>query len=240
MTTGSAAVLEIDGMTKAYSGLRPLRIRSLRVAAGERVAIAGLDAAAAELLVNLVTGAALPDTGTLRVLGQSTAEITDGDTWLSTLDRFGIVSERAVMLEGATLAQNLAMPFTLEIEPVPPDVQARVRALAAECGIAGERAGWLERPAGEAPPDVRLRSHVARAIALQPSLVLLEHPTASIPEGARDALAADIVRVLDARRLAALVMTQDELFAARVAHRALTLDGATGQLAPSRSRRWLW
>jgi predicted ABC-type transport system involved in lysophospholipase L1 biosynthesis ATPase subunit len=233
-------VLEIAGVTKAYSGLRPLRIRALRIAAGERVAIAGLDAAAAELLVNLVTGAALPDAGTIRVLGHSTAEITDGDAWLATLDRFGIVTERAVMLEGATLAQNLAMPFTLEIEPVPPDVQARVRALAVECGVSGDSAAWLDRPAGEAPPEIRLRGHVARAIALEPALVLLEHPTATIPEAGRAALADDLVRVLEARRLAALVMTQDRPFAARVAHRALTLDGATGELAPSRSRRWWW
>lgn len=233
-------VLVIAGVTKAYSGLRPLRIRSLRIAAGERVAIAGLDAAAAELLVNLVTGAALPDAGTIRVLGHSTAEITDGDAWLATLDRFGIVSERAVMLEGATLAQNLAMPFTLEIEPVPPDVQARVRALAVECGISGESAAWLDRPAGEAPPEIRLRGHAARAIALEPALVLLEHPTATIPEASRKALADDLVRALEARRLAALVMTQDRSFAARIAHRALTLDGASGELAPSRSRRWWW
>jgi len=233
-------VLEISGVTKAYAGLRPLRIRSLRMAAGERVAIVGLDAAAAEVLVNLVTGAGLPDAGVVRVLGQPTAEIPDGDAWLSTLDRFGIVSERAVMLEGATLAQNLAMPFTLEIEPVPPDVRERVEALARECGIAGERAGWLDRPAGEAPPEVRLRGHLARGVALEPSLLLLEHPTASIPEPARAALADDIVRVTDARRLAALVMTQDQPFAARVAHRTLTLNGATGELAPMRTRRWLW
>ena len=238
--TAEQAVLEISGVTKAYAGLRPLRIRSLRMAAGERVAIVGLDAAAAEVLVNLVTGAGLPDAGVVRVLGQPTAEIPDGDAWLSTLDRFGIVSERAVMLEGATLAQNLAMPFTLEIEPVPPDVRERVEALARECGIAGERAGWLDRPAGEAPPEVRLRGHLARGVALEPSLLLLEHPTASIPEPARAALADDIVRVTDARRLAALVMTQDQPFAARVAHRTLTLNGATGELAPLRTRRWLW
>ncbi len=240
MTAERADVLEISGVTKAYAALRPLRIRSLRVAAAERVAIVGLDAAAAELLVNLVTGAGLPDAGSVRVLGQSTAEITNGDAWLATLDRFGIVSDRAVMLEGATLGQNLAMPFTLEIDPVPPDVRARVNALAADCGISAERAGWLDRPAGEAPPEVRVRGHLARAVALGPSLLVLEHPTATIPEPARAALADDLVRVTDARRLAALVLTQDQPFAARVAHRTLTLNGATGELAPSRTRRWLW
>jgi len=62
-----------------------------------------------------------------------------------------------------------------------------------------------------------------------------------VPEPARAGLADDIVRVTDARRLAALVMTQDQPFAARVAHRTLTLNGATGELAPLRtSKKWFW
>jgi ABC-type transporter Mla maintaining outer membrane lipid asymmetry ATPase subunit MlaF len=233
----SHPVLEISEVRKAYSGLRPLRIRSLSIAAGERVAIMGVDAAGAEVLVNLVTGAALPDEGVVRVLREPTADIATGDVWLASLDRFGIVSERAVMMEGATLGQNLALPFTLEIEPVPPEILSRVTALAAECGLSGSYSAWLDRPAGDAPPDVRMRAHLARGLALEPALLILEHPTAKIPEPARAALADDVARVADARRLTTLVLTQDEPFATRVAHRALTLNGATGQLAPLR-KRW--
>jgi len=43
----------------------------------------------------------------------------DERAWLASLDRFGIISPRAVLLTHSTLAQNLAIPFTLEIEPVP-------------------------------------------------------------------------------------------------------------------------
>lgn len=232
----STPVLEMTGVRKAYAGLRPLRVQRLSVAAAERVAVLGLDAQAAEALVNLVTGAALPDAGEIRVLGQSTTEIVDGNAWLEALDRFGVVSERAVLLEGATLAQNLAMPFTLDIDPVPPEVRARVARLAEECGISGAAGGWLDRPAADAPPEVRVRAHLARGVALEPSLLLMEHPTASLPEPARAALAADVGRLAEGRRLAVLVMTQDVPFARRVAHRALTLNGATGELAPLRSR----
>jgi putative ABC transport system ATP-binding protein len=232
-------VLDIAGVVKAYAGLRPLRLKALRIERAERVAILGLDAAAAELVVNLVTGAALPDQGIIRVLGEATSDIADGDAWLATLDRFGILSDRAVMMDSLTLRQNLAMPFTLDIDPVPDDVSARVTALASECGIAGEQSVWLDRAAAEAPPEIRARAHLGRGVALEPSLLLLEHPTATVPEAARAALADDIGRVADARRLAALVMTQDRPFAARVAHRTLTLDGASGELAPSK-RRWLW
>jgi ABC-type transporter Mla maintaining outer membrane lipid asymmetry ATPase subunit MlaF len=226
-------VLEIEAVEKRYQGLRPLRLQSLRVELGERIAITGLDGGASEVLVNLVTGASVPDTGVVRVLGRSSTDITSGDEWLASLDRFGIVSERAVLLEGATVEQNLAMPFTLEIDPVPPRMRQRVVELARACGLLGngdgERAA-LDALAGEIPPELRARAHLARAVALEPALLILEHPTATIPEPARAAYAADIVRVTDARRLATLVLTQDQAFARTVAHRTLTLNPVSGAL----------
>lgn len=215
-----------------------MRLKSLEIAAGERVAISGLDAGAAEVLIDLVTGAALPDEGEVRVFGRATAEITGGDEWLASLERFGIVSARAVLLEAATLEQNLAMAYTLTIDPVPPDVASRVAALAEECGIpVGQAAGWLARHFGEAPPEVRARVRLARAVALDPALVLIEHPTAGIASAAQAALADDFVRVLEGRRLAALLMTQDAVFAGRVAQRVLKLLPATGEFQPVR-RGW--
>ena len=170
-------VLRIEGVTKAYQGLRPLRLASLTLARGARVSVAGFDAPAGELLVNLVTGAVVPDQGSVWTFGRLTTDIADADDWLAWLDHFGIVSERGVLLEGATLEQNLAMPFSLEIEPVPPDVAQRVTALASECGLPAE---LLPVKAGELPPEVRFRAHLARAVALSPGLLLIEHPTASV------------------------------------------------------------
>jgi ABC-type transporter Mla maintaining outer membrane lipid asymmetry ATPase subunit MlaF len=223
--------LEISGVSRKYGGLRPLRIAALSLAPAERVAIVGIDAAGAEVLVNLITGAAVPDEGLVRVFGRATSDIASGDEWLGTLDRFGIVSPRAVILEGATVQQNLAMPFTLEIDPVPTEVCVRVDALAGETGIAPES---LELKAGEAPADVRARVHLARAIALDPSLLLLEHPTVGLDPRGAAAFAADLIRAADARALAALAITQDETFAGRVAHRALKLQPASGELKPLR------
>ena len=169
--------IEIVGVTKSYAALRPLRIASLVVAARERVALSGIDAGGAELLVNLVTGASLPDDGEVRVFGRLTADIPDGEEWLSSLDRFGIVSERGVLLEGSTVIQNLALPLTLEIDPVPEDALRQVMALGIECDIPYD---WLEQPVGGVPPAVRARVHLARAVALAPQLLLLEHPTAAM------------------------------------------------------------
>jgi ABC-type transporter Mla maintaining outer membrane lipid asymmetry ATPase subunit MlaF len=235
MTT---AVLEIEGIEKRYQGLRPLRLQALSIAPAERVAIVGVDAAAAEILINLVTGASVADRGTVRVLGRDNAAIASGDDWLASLDRFGMVSPRAVLLDAATLQQNLAMPFTLQIDPVEPDTARRVAELAADCGLStGPGAVDLSSLAGEVSPPVRARAHLARAIALDPALLLLEHPTADLPATALDAYAADIVKVADARRLALLLLTQDQAFAQKVAHRTLKWNPATGGLTPVR-RGW--
>lgn len=224
-------VLEIRGLVKDYRSLRPLRIASLAIAHAERVAVSGLDAASAEVLVNLVTGASLPDEGEVLIDGASTASIADGDAWLASLDRFGIVSERAVLLEGSTLLQNLALPFTIDIDAIVPEMKRRIEALAADVGLAAER---LQTRVGDLAAADRLRGQIARALALGPRVVVLEHPTASLPRDVIAGVARDAAGALDSRRTAALAITEDGDFASAFGARWLRLNGATGKLAPAR------
>ena len=229
--------LELTGVVKDYRGLRPLRIADLVVEEGDRVAIAGLDRAAAEVFVDVVNGALLPDAGVVRVLGRSTADITEGDDWLSWLDAFGILTQRAVLLESSTLAQNLALPLSLEIDPMPAELRAKVDALAAEVDLPAER---LDRPIGDAPPIVRLRAHLGKALALGPRVVLLEHPTITLDPADVRPFADTVKRVADARRLTVVAVTEDAVFADVVATRAYKLNGGTGALTSTRGwRRFL-
>lgn len=233
--TLESPVVEMTGVVKNYSTLRPLRIAALSVARSERVAIGGIDAVGAEVFLNLVTGASLPDGGEIKVFGQNTAGVANGEEWLASLDRFGIVSERAVVLEAATVAQNLALPFTLEIDPVTAETMARVRVLAEACDIAP---AWIEQRAGDVPAEVRARIHLARAIALDPQLLLMEHPTAALAEGERAAFGAVVARVCEPRGLTVLAITLDTVFASTAAHKTLTLQPATGQLVAARRSWW--
>ena len=105
------------------------------MAAGDATAIVGVDQPMAETFVNLATGATLPDRGEVKVFGRPTSSINDSAEWLAIVDRFGIVSERAVLLDALSVIQNLAMPFTLEIEPPPDDVRIRAEQLAREVGL---------------------------------------------------------------------------------------------------------
>lgn len=228
-------VFRIEGLRKNHGGLRPLRINALSVCAGERTAIVGVDGPEAEVLVGLLTGAMLPDHGQVRIFGRATPCIVDADDWLRTLDRFGIVSARAVLLEELTLSQNIAMAFSLSIDPVPDAVRESVRRLSAEVGLASAS---LDRRLSEVPPVQKARCHLARALAADPSTLLLEHASALAPDDAAT-LGLTVAAVARGRRLALVALTADERFARAVADRVFALDGATGALRDiSGWRRW--
>ena len=224
----SEPVLELEDVSKDYHGLRPLRIARLSVAPGEQVSLVGFDQSTAEIFVNLVTGASLPDRGSIRLFGRRTADIRDSDDWLTMVDRFGIVSRRSVLLEAMTVVQNLAMPFTLDIEPPAPDVRERAAAIAREVGIAEDA---LDRSIVELDALSVFAVRLGRALALNPSVLLFEHPTAEVAPPDIRALAARCRAVAERRNVATVVLTADRGFAADAASRVLTLDPATGRLS---------
>lgn len=228
-------VLQISGVSKDYRGLRPLRLQQLTVGAGEHVAILGLDQVSAEVFVNLVTGATLPDGGEIRVFGRATSDIADSADWLSTVDRFGIVSERAVLLDGLAVIQNLAMPVTLDIEPPPDDVRQMAERLAQEVGLPEPL--WTARVA-ELDPAARVRVRLARALAMNPAVLLLEHVSAALPADVIPRFGAELRAIAAHRGVAIVAATADEAFARAVAVRVLALDPATGRLAERSRGGW--
>jgi len=227
-------VLELTGVSRDYRALRPLRIAELRLAAGDRVAILGLDGAAAEVFVNLATGAALPDAGQVVLFGRPTSAIGDGAEWLATVDRVGIVSQRAVLLEQLTVIQNLAMPFTLAIEPPADEVRDRAAAIAREVRL--PEAAWTQ-PVARLDAAGKVRVRLGRAVALDPAVLLLEHASAAVEPGSAKQLGADVAAVAGARGAALVALTADEVFARAVATRVLTLQPSTGALK-ERRRGW--
>ena len=228
-------LIDVRGVRKNYGGLRPLRLAALSVAPGDRVAILGIDAPSAEILVNILTGATLPDEGEVRVFGRPTSSISEADDWLSTLDRIGMVSPRAMLAEDFTVAQGIAMAFTLSLEPVPEPVAADVARLARDAGLG---AADLQARLADATPLVKARCRLARALATAPAVLLLEHANALVPDGAAG-FGRHIAALAKARGMAVVALTADEAFANAVADKVFTLDAATGRLkARGGWRRW--
>ena len=132
--------------------------------AGDVVSLGGIDAPAAEIFVHLVTGAMLPDEGDISLFGQLTRSITDGDAWLRSLDGVGIVSGRSVLIGAFSLLQNVAMPFSLDVDPINPSVLPQATAVAREAGL--DPATW-DRPVGRRR---RRRRRVRTSLARWPRI----------------------------------------------------------------------
>jgi ABC-type transporter Mla maintaining outer membrane lipid asymmetry ATPase subunit MlaF len=227
--------LILRGVEKQYGGLRPLRVRDLRIPAGQVTMLIGFELPAAEVFVNLITGAALPETGEVISLGRPTQEIADSDDWLSFVERFGIASDRIVLLEAMTVTQNLAIAYDLELDPVPPHIIARVTSLAAEVGI---DASLLDTRIAEAPPLLRSRVYLARALALDPDILVLEHPTAALSEADAKSYAQTVKIASDKRRLTTVGLLMDEKFAKGTGGQLLFWQPATGKVRRSPLRFW--
>jgi ABC-type lipoprotein export system ATPase subunit len=235
--TGRVPLVDMQDVEKPYGGLRPLRIRALQFHEGDRVWLTGFDAPAAETFVNLTTGASVPDAGAVRVAGQDTRAIATDTEWLASLDRFGIVTHRAVLVDGLSIAANLALPLTLSVDPMSDVTRAAVLALAREVALPETR---LAAAAATLTPAERVRVDLARGLAHGPRALLLEHPTARL---AGDAEASRQVGeclrdVARRRNLGWLALSADAAFMDAAGGTQLELRPATGELVDSGRRRW--
>lgn len=225
------SVLQLHDVVKSYGGLRPLRLKQLEIRGGELVGLTGFDQTTAEVFSNLVTGATLPEEGTVTVFGRSTADIVDSDDWLATVDRFGIISERVVLLDQFTPLQNIAMSLTLDVDPLPEDVRAAAERIAAEAGLT--EALWSQPLAGTSVAT-RHRVRLARALAGSPAVLLVEHPVAGLAPQEIEPLGDDMKRVARARDVALVILAAEAAQAESFTDVVLKLNGGTGELTAER------
>jgi predicted ABC-type transport system involved in lysophospholipase L1 biosynthesis ATPase subunit len=225
----SDALVTVRQLTKNYQALRPLRLQSLTLERAGLVSLVGLDAQAAEMFVGLLTGAVLPDEGEVHLFGKSTRAVLDSEAWLEMLDDVGIVTDRAVLIAQFSVEQNIAIPFTLQVDPLADEMRPQVSRLGEEVGLA---TADLQRQVAQAPPDVVARVRLARALALDPIVLIAEHPTATLPRDQVKAFAAVIARVARDRQLSVLAITADDTFASALGGQVLVHEPATGALRP--------
>ncbi len=236
-------VLEVRDFERTVYGRPALRVSALTLRRGESLAIVGLPEAEAELLLHHLTGRFLPDAGEVRLFGTPTAEVRTEAEWFPYVRRIGLYDDRWPLLEDwpveASLMATLAMDWST---PMDEHRYAEIRALARRVGL---RPADLERPMGEAGPDIRLRVHLARALAFSPDLLILFYPTERLDRAAAFELGR-LVRWV-CRGLTLLLFTRDEPLAAWLCRRLVFIDPATGavrEVRPrfpwrERLRRWL-
>ena len=89
-----------------------------------------------------------------------------------------MITARGILIEAFSVLQNIALSLTLDVDPIDPRVVPQAGALARDVGIAAD---LFDVPAGKVAPDIKMRVHLARALALGPKLLIAEHPSAALP-----------------------------------------------------------
>lgn len=216
--TDSAAdteALAVDGLTVCYGEHEALRDMSFRAAAGSYVAIVGPNGSGKTTLLKTLLGLALPDAGTVRVLGQAPHAVPTGAVGyvpqIKTFDR----SFPAVAVELVLSALHQRWPFGIDDEERQQAVQALDRV----------GAGHLtERALGELSGGELQRVYLARSIIRTPQLLLLDEPATGVDRaGAHDLY--DLLDAYQARTGATVVMvTHDWNAAYHHASHVLVLD----------------
>jgi putative ABC transport system ATP-binding protein len=185
-------------------------------------------------MVHLISGAAVPDEGRVSVAGQDTRDIATDSEWLLSLDRFGVVTRRAVLLDTLSTAANMALPLTVSIDPMADETRRIVESLASEVGLELDR---LDVPCGALDALDRTRLHLARALALNPAIVILEQPTADLRDDrSRSEMGRALRRVSEVRGIGWLAFDDDRVFAAESGGARWRLDVRTGDV--TRQRWW--
>jgi ABC-type transporter Mla maintaining outer membrane lipid asymmetry ATPase subunit MlaF len=154
-----------DGSAVALEGVR------WTVASGDYWAVGGLHRSGKSDLMAVAAGLTLPARGTLRVFGQ---ELTVGYEHESAAARrpVGLVFDGGQLLNHLTLAENIALPLRYHLRPGDPDPEERISALIKLTDLEQ----WTGRLPAEVSRNWRQRIGLARALALQPQLLLLDNP----------------------------------------------------------------
>ena len=224
-------LLEISDLSKSFGGVRALDDVGLTLRAGEALGLIGPNGSGKTTLVNLVSGLYRPDAGRIRLGGE---DITGRPPHLVARGGIARTFQTVALVDDMTALDNVAIAR---------DVASIGLGQALRAGIRDERrtltrseaAGLLDRMgaaesatvlAGSLPYGVRRRVEIARALASEPRLILLDEPAAGLNETEQADLAGRL-RALLADGTALLVIEHNMGFLAPLADRLACLDAGT-------------
>lgn len=213
-------ILEAVDLTKSYDGSRVLRGVSLRLNAGERLALMGPSGSGKTTLLNCLGGIDRPDSGRLLLRGAAMESLTpDGLAALRRRD-IGSIFQFFHLLPTLTAAENIELP--LQLNGVPPkDRRARVAALLERVGIAHRAQALPSQLSG----GEMQRVAIARALAHRPALLLADEPTGNL-DSVSGGNVLDLLLELSEETGTALVLVTHSVEATRICHRVVHLrDG---------------
>jgi len=215
MTTAA----EIDGVSAGYATGPVLAELSLRVDAGEVVAVTGRSGIGKTTLLRLLAGLVEPSAGRVRVLGGAAADARRAK-------RLGLVAQDARLHPWLTVLANIELPLRVNVS-ASHDGAAAPREWLERAGLAAAAARYPHELSG----GMRQRVALARALVTTPDLLLMDEPLASLDEITREEVRGEIVDLWSASGCAVVYVTHDLDEAVLVADRVVVLAGRPARIA---------
>jgi lipoprotein-releasing system ATP-binding protein len=222
-------MIEARGLNKSYvvasNRLHVIRDLDLQVGKGEMVAIVGASGAGKSTLLHVLGGLDRPDSGEVRVADVDVSRISDAELVAFRNRHVGFVFQFHHLLPEFSAIENAEMPLRIA-RVAPGDARPRAASLLQRVGL-GER---FEHRPGMLSGGEQQRVAVARALVMQPSLLLADEPTGDLDETTADALHR-LLREMHAEfALTAVIATHNSRLASQC-DRVLRLEG--GGLRPA-------
>jgi len=215
--------LEARGVRKSYTAgatvLTVLRDLDLTVEAGEMVAIVGASGVGKSTLLHILGGLDRPDEGRVVIAGSELTALADSEVVAFRNRRIGFVFQFHHLLPEFSALENAEMPMRIARAPLSA-VRPRAEALLGRVGLGARLA---HRP-GMLSGGEQQRVAVARALIMEPALLLADEPTGDLDEQTADALHALLRDMHAAHGLTSIIATHNPRLAA-ACDRILRLEG---------------
>jgi phospholipid/cholesterol/gamma-HCH transport system ATP-binding protein len=194
----------VKDLFKSFGQQTVLAGIDLSVASGETVGILGRSGTGKSVLLKLLVGLQRPDSGSIRIHGQEIAGLA-----LEELNeirkKIGFLFQEAALYDSLTVEENVAFPLNRHQKSSAADQEKRVRELLASVGMDHD----LAKMPSEISGGMQRRVGLARALALDPDILLFDEPTAGLDPITSAEIGNLILRLKQERKLTAIVVTHD-------------------------------
>ena len=194
----------VQDLRKAFGDQRVLNGITFQVAQGETVAVIGRSGGGKSVLLKLLIRLQLPDSGSIRIADQEVTKVDDGQL-NEVRKKIGFLFQQAALYDSLTVEENVAFPLSRHSKMSAQEQAKRVRELLGEVGMDQDRGKWPSQISG----GMQKRVGLARALALDPEILLFDEPTAGLDPITAEEIGKLIADLKQKRRVSAIVVTHD-------------------------------
>jgi len=215
-------VIRLHQVFKSFDAKEVLRGLDLEVRRGETVAILGASGCGKSVTLKTINGLIPPDSGQVEVLGLPVTEMTDRQL-IPLRRRISYLFQGGALFDSMTVFENVAFPLREHLFLGPMELGERVGGLLSMVDLEGVDGLHPSELSG----GMRKRVAVARALALEPEVILYDEPSTGL-DPVTSRTIADLIIDLDRRLgVTSVIVTHDIPLVMRVAQRAVFLDGGS-------------